>query len=254
LVGLTIFLYFFQSSYLYRPMSDLMMTPEVLRLQYEKLTLHSADGVNIAAWFIPAPSPQGVILFCHSNYGNMSYFVDTAKTFHDLGFSTLLFDYRGYGLSEGRPAEQGTYQDAEAAWNYLVKERKVPPADIVIVGRSLGGAVAARLARQHRPRALVLESAFTSFPDLASDYYPYIPVRLIARYDYNTRKYLAAVTCPVLVVHSRDDEVVPFHHGLDLFNAAAGHKQFLEITGTHNDGYLTSGREYEKALQAFLSP
>ncbi|HUT54094.1 MAG TPA: alpha/beta hydrolase [bacterium] len=253
-IGLTIFLYFFQSYYLYRPMSDMITTPDRLGLEYDRIMLRSSDGVNISAWFIPAPAPRGVILFCHSNYGNISYFVDSAKIYHDLGFSTLLFDYRGFGASGGRPGEEGTYQDAEAAWNYLVHERKVAPGDIVIVGRSLGGAVASWLAMKHRPRALALESAFTSFPDLASDYYPYLPVRLIARYDYNTKEYLGTVTCPVLVVHSRDDEIVPYHHGLALFRAAPENKRFMEISGTHNDGYLTSGRRYEEGLEKFLSP
>jgi fermentation-respiration switch protein FrsA (DUF1100 family) len=172
-----------------------------------------------------------VVLFCHGNAGNVSHRLDTLQFFRSLGLGTLIFDYRGYGRSDGSPSEKGTYRDAEAAWRHLVEQRQIPPERIVILGRSLGGAVAARLAADQRPGALVVESAFTSVPDLAARMFPVYPVHLLARIRYNTLKWIRRVHCPVLVVHSRDDEMIPFRHGRRLFEAAPEPKEFLELRG-----------------------
>jgi fermentation-respiration switch protein FrsA (DUF1100 family) len=253
LIGLTIFLYFFQSRYLYRPTRDMLMTPADIRLPYEDITFLAGDGTELSGWFVPAEEPRAVVLFCHSNMGNISHYLDSVQVFRGLGLSSLIFDYRGYGNSPGRPTEPGTYLDAEAAWRYLVYVKQFQSSEIIIWGRSLGGAVAARLAANHVPRALIIESTFTSFPELAAGYYPYIPVRLIVRYDYNVVDSIGRVDCPVLIVHSSDDEVIPFKHGLKLFESAKEPKEFLEIKGNHNDGFLASGKIYYKGLELFFS-
>ena len=165
----------------------------------------------------------------------------------------FIFDYRGYGQSEGKPSESGTYRDAEAAWQYLVEERKVDPNRIIIFGRSLGGAVATWQARNHTPVALILESTFTSVPDIGAKYYPFLPVRLLSRFKYDTAEYLKGVNCPVLIVHSPDDEMMPFSHGQRLFEIAKEPKGFLEISGSHNEGFIISGKRYEEGLNAFIS-
>ncbi|MBA7597299.1 hypothetical protein ES703_04301 [subsurface metagenome] len=118
---------------------------------------------------------RGVVLFCHGNAGNISHRLESIQIFYDPGLSTFIFDYRGYGLSEGKTTEQGTYLDAKAVWRYLVQERKIEPASIIIFGRSLGGSIAAWLARESRPKALILESSFTSIRNAAADMYPRIP-------------------------------------------------------------------------------
>jgi len=179
--------------------------------------------------------------------------LDSIAIFHRLGLDVFIFDYRGYGESEGKPTEYGTYQDAEAAWQYLIEERKVNPRRVVVFGRSIGGALAAWLAQHHKPGALILESTFTSLRDAAATIYHFPPVRWFVRFGYNTAEHLAEVNCAVLVVHSRDDEIMSFHHGQRLFELAGEPKMFLEITGTHNEGFITSGRHYEEGLDAFIT-
>ena len=145
-----------------------------------------------------------------------------------------------------------SYRDAEAAWSWLTKERKLIAGDIVVLGESLGGAVAAWLAARVKPRALILASAFTSVPDLGSQVYPFLPVRLISRFSYDTRAAIDAVNAPILVAHSRDDDIIPFAHGKALFEAAREPKRFLEMRGGHNDGFIFMRKEWVAQLAAFL--
>ena len=247
------FLFIFQSHYIYYPERVLSVTPHSIGLQFESVSFETTDGVQLSGWFVPSESARGVILFCHGNAGNISHRLDSIQIFHQLGLDVFIFDYRGYGQSEGKPTEQGTYKDAEAAWRYLIEERQVKPNEVIIFGRSLGGAVASWLAQSHTPGELILESTFTSLPDIAAGLYPYLPVRLLLRFEYNTAEYLGRVDCPVLIVHSRDDEIMPFNHGQRLFESAKEPKKFLEITGTHNNGFITSGKRYEDGLHTFIS-
>ena len=127
------------------------------------------------------------------------------------------------------------------------------PDKIIIFGRSLGGAVASWQARNHKPGALIIESTFTSVPDLGAKVYPFLPVKLISRFKYDTEGYLEGVNCPVLIVHSPDDEMMPYKHGQRLFEAANEPKEFLKISGSHNEGFIISGKLYEEGLDAFIS-
>jgi len=251
-VGLLVILFVFQSHLIYFPQKEIYETPGRAGLSYEAVFFETTDGVKLSGWFVPAEKPRGVVLFCHGNAGNISHRMDSIRIFHRLRLSTFIFDYRGYGISKGKPTEKGIYLDAEAAWRYLTEIRHVPRTEIILFGRSLGGAIAARLAQDHSPAALIIESTFTSLPDIAADIYPFLPVRLLARFDYNTRKYIKLVNCPILIVHSRNDEIMPFKHGRQLFEAASEPKEFLEITGTHNDGFMASGKSYEEGLDLFL--
>ena len=241
-----------QSKLLYFPSRDIVATPALLGLPYESVALTTEDHVRLDGWFVPAGEPRAVLLFFHGNAGNISHRLDSLSIFHELGLSVLIFDYRGFGRSEGTISEEGSYRDAEAAVRYLMKERGVPRQKIVYFGRSLGGAIAARLAMRVTPAAVILESTFTSVPDLAAKLYPVLPVRLLSRFSYNTKEYLEAVSCPVLIVHSADDEIIPVQHGRDLLAAARGTNQFLEIHGSHNEGFLLNRREYMGGLDQFL--
>lgn len=252
-VGYAALLYLLQDRVVYAPLPELVATPADVGLSYEEVSLTTSDGLALTAWFVPAAPARGVVLFCHGNAGNISHRLSSLQIWHGLGYSTLLFDYRGYGHSEGRPSEQGTYRDAAAAWDYLVHERQFTPDQIVLYGRSLGGAIATWLAQERTPRALILESTFTSVPDLAAGLYPYLPVRLLARFRYTTATYLDQVQRPVLIVHSRDDEMIPFDHGQRLYAAAGEPKAFLELWGTHNEGFLASGAHYREGLEHFLA-
>ena len=250
LAGLAIYL--FQRHLVYFPRRTIDFTPKDLHLEYDEVRIRTDDGVTIAGWFVPAEKPRGVVLFFHGNGGNISGRLSTLFLFNQLRLSALMIDYRGYGQSGGRPSEHGTYLDARAAWRYLLEQRKVPPEKIVIHGRSLGGSIAADLAKDNTPGALIVESSFTSVPDLASQLYWFFPVRMLCRYNYNTLDSIRRLKCPVLVLHSSDDELIPFAHGQRLFEAANEPKHFLEITGGHNDIQEMSQREYKTGLRTFL--
>lgn len=230
----------------------LIATPQRLGLVYEEVFFTAADGVRLHGWYVPVGEARGVVLFLHGNAGNISHRLESIERFHRLGLSVFIFDYRGYGQSKGRPSEAGTYRDARAAWDWLLQAKSADQEKIVIFGRSLGGAIAAQLASQVRPAGLIVESAFTSVPDAAAQIYWFLPVRLLARFQYNTREALARVACPVLIVHSRDDEIIPFSHGQALFAAAPQARHFLELRGGHNDAIFTSMREYEAGLRNFF--
>ncbi|MGI9523019.1 MAG: alpha/beta hydrolase [Hyphomicrobiaceae bacterium] len=251
-----LFLYWVQAELLYFPNAPsraLGPGPDSIGIPYETVNLLTEDGASLHAWYVPAPSPRGVVLFFHGNAGNISHRLESLKIFHDLNLSTFIVDYRGYGLSDGKTTELGTYRDAEAAWHYLTEKRKVVASRIVIFGRSLGAAIAAHLASRRRPAALIVESGFISVPDLASDLFPWIPARLLTRFSYATGNYLRSVSAPVLVIHSRNDEVIPYEHGMSLFAHAPEPKKFLELHGGHNDGFLISGRHYIVGLDAFIA-
>ncbi len=250
--GIAGWLYFAQESFVYFPDRTLTGTPARASLPYEAVTFTTDDGVRLSGWFIPAPKARGTLLFSHGNAGNISHRLESIRQFHDLGLDVFIYDYRGYGESEGKPSEEGTYRDAEAAWRYLVETRKVAPERLIYFGRSLGAGVASWLATRHPPRALIVESAFTSVPDFGAEVYPWLPARWLARLHYSTRENLRAVQVPVLVIHSRNDEIIPFRHGEALYQAANEPRELLEIRGGHNDGFLVSGKRYTDGLDAFL--
>lgn len=253
--ALVAFMWFRQESMLFLPgipSRQLVATPADIGLRYEALRIATDDGEELDAWFVPAREERAVLLFFHGNAGNISHRLDSLRIFHGLGLSVLIIDYRGYGRSTGRPSELGTYEDARAAWRYLVEERAVPAQRIILFGRSLGGAVATWLATEQAPRGLIVESTFRSVPELAAGIYWFLPVRSLARIEYPAEALMGSVRAPVLVVHSREDEIIPFHHGEALYSAAGSPKTLLELRGGHNTGFLASERVYVQGLQAFL--
>jgi len=251
-LGLMLMLFLFQAHFIYFPSSIIAATPATVGLEYESVRLETADGVSIFGWYVPAANAEQTVLFFHGNGGNISHRLDSIALFHRLGLNLFIIDYRGYGQSEGQTDEHGTYLDAEAAWLYLVEQRQVKPENIVIFGRSLGGAVATWLAQRHTPGALILESTFTSVPDMGARQFPFLPVHLLARIRDNSIDRLPLVACPVLVVHSPEDEIIPYSHGQQLFQVAPEPKQFLELKGGHNEGFIISEPAYARGLQTFL--
>lgn len=247
--------YLYQPRLVYFPQveRELTNTPRSAGLDFEDVRLQSADGVDIHGWWVPAREPRGAVLLMHGNAGNISHRVGYAAMFNRLGYSVLLFDYRGYGKSGGHPDEEGTYRDAEAAWQHATVVRRIPPQHIVMVGESLGGGVATWLALKHPPRALVLASTFTSVPDLGAQIYPWLPVRLLARIEYGNLARIGQIRAPILVAHSRDDDIIPYAHGQALYAAAPEPRQFLTLSGTHNDGFLYSSDESVSAVGNFLA-
>ena len=245
--------YLLQSRFVYFPSRSLVADPSDIGLLFDNIKLETADGIQLSGWFVPHDEARGVILFCHGNAGNISHRLESIQVFHRLGLEVFIFDYRGYGESQGRPSEQGTYEDVKVAWQYLTQERNMQPERIILFGRSIGGAIASNIACEHRPGAVMLESTFTSMPNLAADIYHLPLVRHFTHFKYNTEEYIQEVDSPILIIHSRDDDIVPFSHGHRLFEISSEPKRFLEITGTHNEGFITAGEYYESGIDDFLS-
>lgn len=254
--AIVLLVFLFQSRLVFFPDSvrEYDATPQALGLAYESALIRTADGETLHSWWIPVQgeaAARGTVLLFHGNAGNISHRIDYARMFNRMGYACLLVDYRGYGKSSGSPSEEGTYQDALAAWNWL-SSRGLRPGDVVIAGESLGGGIATWLATQHAPRALLLMSAFTSIPDMAAKIYPFLPVRLISRISYDNLANLRRIKAPVLIAHSRGDEVVPFAHGEALYAAAGEPKQFLEMQGSHNTGFIFAREDWVRAVEKFL--
>lgn len=249
------FVYLVQDSLLYYPQvgREIAVTPAARGLRHEEISIMTADGETLHAWWVPAAEQRGAVALFHGNAGNISHRIEYARMFQALGYSTLLVDYRGYGKSTGRPSEEGTYRDADAAWLWLTQKAGMAGRDIVLFGESLGGGVASWLAVRYRPRALVLASTFTSALDLGAELYRFLPVRLISRFSYDTLHRLAEVKAPVLVIHSPGDDIIPFAHGERLYAAAKEPKAFLELRGGHNDGFVYMRPEWVEALAEFLN-
>jgi fermentation-respiration switch protein FrsA (DUF1100 family) len=246
-------LFAMQPAMVFLPSRELVATPDQWGLDYEDVWLQTEDGVRLHGWYLPHPGADRALLFFHGNAGNISHRQASLEIFHRLGLNQLILDYRGYGRSQGRPSEAGLYLDARAGWDHLVEGRRVAPDRIAVFGRSLGGAVAAQLASQVRPGALILESSFTSARDVARALYPLLSWLIISRFDFDTVSRLAGVRCPVLVLHSPDDEIIPFALGRRVYEAARQPKAFHTLTGDHNSGFLLSQPGYERALAGFLS-
>lgn len=227
-------------------------TPLAVKLPFENVRIATDDGETLAAWWVPATPARGAVLLLHGNAGSIVDRIDYLPPFNAMGYAVLLVDYRGYGTSTGKPSESGTYADAQAAWRWLTTEQKLQPADIVLAGESLGGAVAAELAARVQPRALLLVSTFTSATDLGAGIYPWLPVRLISRYRYEALANLQKFKGAVLIAHSRDDEIVPFAHGERLYAAAAGVKSMIEMRGGHNEAFLFGQPAWVQAVEDFL--
>jgi fermentation-respiration switch protein FrsA (DUF1100 family) len=251
-IAFGVVLYIMQPKFLYSPVREVSSTPAELGLDFTNVVFKSADDLDLSGWYIPAESSKLTVLFCHGNGGNIGHRLDSINIFHNLGLNCFVFDYRGYGNSQGKPSEEGTYMDAMAAHKWLTEEKKTPPEDIIIFGRSLGGTIAARLASKVEARALVVESAFTSYVDIGKEYYPYMPVRWFARFDYKTIDYIRNVHCPVMLIYSRNDGVVPYKFGLELYEAANEPKEFIEIFGGHNDCFIVSGEIYTEVWKKWL--
>lgn len=255
--GFSLMLYLLQDRLVFLPHMpgrELDATPQVIGLDYEDTWIDTADGERLHGWYIPVDAARGTVLFFHGNAGNISHRMESILIFNRLGLNVLIVDYRGYGQSSGKPGEQGTYRDAEATWDYLVGQRRLPPERIVIFGRSLGGGVGAWLASRPgvEPAGVIIESSFSSGMDMGKRLYPMLPVRLITRINYPVRDYITAVRAPVLVVHSRDDEIIPFDMGQAIYQAASEPKTFFEMGGDHNAGFWISRERYVPALDDFL--
>lgn len=247
------YLYFGQAGLVFYPTREWVATPESAGLAYENVSFRSEDGTALSGWWVNTPGPdRGTVLFCHGNAKNISDHLSEIRLFHKLGLNVFIFDYRGYGKSGGTVSEEGLLADTLAAYEYLVKERHVNQAHLVVAGRSLGTSMAAYAAACFRPAALILESGFVSLSEVGESRYPIFPVKYLLKYRFETGRTLSAVHCPVLVVHSSEDRLVPFWQGKKLFEMAGEPKEFFEISGPHHDGYHQNEAIYREKLRSFL--
>jgi len=233
-----VMLRWFEHSQVYHPDRVLVATGAELGRQFEDVLFDAADGIKLNGWFFPAnnssPRRHLVVLFCHGNAGNISHRLDMCAALLATGVNVFIFDYRGYGRSQGRPSERGTYNDALAAYDWL-RRKGFEGANIIVFGESLGGAVAAELAAREPVGGIVLASTFTSIPDIGAELFPWLPVRWLGSICYDTHSKLPRLHTPVLVMHSPEDELVRFHHGEANFAAANVPKLFWKLRGDHND-------------------
>jgi len=252
LLAVNIFYYLQQPRMVFFPLKEIEQTPDQWGLRYEKVSLESTRGHRITGWYIPGKKRDRALLFFHGNGGNISHRGDSLKIFHHLGLNVLIIDYQGYGDSEGNPGEQAMYDDGRAAFDYLVQQRRFSRENIVVFGRSLGGAVAARITAEKQPGAAILESTFASVPDVASYYFPLISKLIVSRYRFNSLAQVKKIHCPLLVLHSKQDDVIPYLSGVKLYNAANNPRMFVELVGDHNSGFMQSQPAYEEVLASFL--
>jgi hypothetical protein len=252
LLLLNVLMYWRQPQMIFFPLSEHYQTPADWGLEYEDVTLDTQDGVQLHGWYIPNRESEQVMLFFHGNAGNISHRRDSIELFHHLGLNVFIIDYRGFGESEGKPGEQGLYKDAVAAWHYLTEEKGFDPDDVVIFGRSLGGAVAAKLAAGVEARGLILESTMSSARDFARAVFKILSRLVVVRYEFNTAQLVKSVHYPVLVLHSPEDEIMPFHLGEKIYDLANQPKHFVRMRGDHNNGFLLSQPEYEQELDRWL--
>lgn len=244
--------------FIYFPESHLTDNPLNVGLEYEDVYFRTADGYKLHGWFIPGPS-DFTLLWFHGNAGNIGHRVKNIELIHrNLGANILIFDYRGYGLSEGSPSEAGLYLDGEASIDYLLKRqhRDGAPEGIVLFGRSLGGAVAVKMASSHSVRAIILESSFTSISALREHVYPFLPDMVVKRLleaRYDSLSLMNILRAPLLVIHGDQDDSVPIEMGKKLYKAANVPKKFHTVKGAdHNNTYIAGGVDYFLIMKKFI--
>lgn len=242
-----------QPRMIFFPVEEFYQTPSDWGLDYEDVTLTAKDGTRLHGWYLPHQGSSKALLFFHGNAGNISHRGESLAIFHRLGLNILIIDYRGYGRSQGKPSENGLHEDARAAWHYLTQVKGFNKANIVVFGRSLGGAVAAQLAAEVQPGALILESTFSSARDMAAEVLPLMHHVIFMRFRFNTQQVVKQVKSPLLVLHSIHDDIIPYHQGRKIFEAANEPRRFVRMQGDHNSGFTQSQLIYESALGEFIA-
>jgi fermentation-respiration switch protein FrsA (DUF1100 family) len=252
LLAVLLFWTHIEKRFVFFPTAEISQTPAAVGLAYEEVFFTTGDGLRLHGWFVPGTGDVTWVWF-HGNGGNIGHRVEELGRFRrEMGINQFIFDYRGYGRSEGTPSEEGTYQDARAALAYLHSRPDVAAGKIVYFGRSLGAAVAVELAASHPPSGLVLVAAFSSMEDMAQLTFPCLPVRFLVKGHYDSLSRVRQVRSPLLVMHGDLDSTVPLSQGEKLFNAANAPKRFHLLTGAgHNDTYQV-GQSYWEALAEFL--
>lgn len=250
-VAFVVFIRMVESSSVFYPSTRMEFTPADIGLSYEDIYFDTADGIRLNGWLLKDPQAKATVIFCHGNAGNISGRLEKIKLFLDMGLNVLIFDYRGYGRSQGKPTEPGVYKDAQAAYAFLQGRKDLASLPVIIYGSSLGGAIAIDLASKEQAACLIVDSTFSSAKDMAKRILPMVPGFLIKTKLDSVSK-VKQITIPKLFMHSPQDDVVPFSLGKKLFEAAAAPKTFKEMRGDHNSGYAQNQPLFIEPISDFL--
>jgi fermentation-respiration switch protein FrsA (DUF1100 family) len=245
----------FENSFVYFPprFPEGFPLPELYGSHVEDVWLTTLDRVRVNGWYLPNPPSQKVLLWFHGNAENIGYGIDHLAFYSRLSVNVFAVDYRGYGKSEGSPDEPGVYRDADAAYDYLIRERHIPPEDIFVFGHSLGGAVAIDLASRRECGGLIVQSSFTSVREMARRTFRIPLFEYLPKSQFNSLAKIRRVQAPILIIHGTRDETVPFSMGQRLFEAAPEPKSFFPVeTAGHNNVIEVGGDSLLNHLKSFL--
>jgi len=252
LIFFILFLKYYEKKGIYFPVRELDLTPKEIGLEFEDVYFLSSDGIKLNGWYIPTSESRTTVLFCHGNAGNIGHRVEIIDMLCKLGLDIFIYDYRGYGRSQGSPSEEGLYLDAQAACKYLIDKRNLNEGSIVVYGKSIGANVAIELCSKVRPAALISDSAFTSALEMGKKLFPFLPIKWFITVKYDALSKIKDITIPKLIIHSKDDEIIPFQHGRKLFEAALEPKEFYRMQGGHNEAIFMAREDFVKKIDAFL--
>lgn len=242
-----------ENYFVFFPQKVLDFFPSDYGLDWKDVRLHTSDGQTLHGWYFSVAPEEPVILFYHGNAGNISHRLDYIQRLTRMGINVFIFDYRGYGKSSGKPSEKGLYIDALCAYDYLVNDEKIKPENIILLGRSLGGAAAIETAMRRDARSLVVESGFLSVRHMARHMGIFSLISPLLPANYDNLEKIKKISIPKLIIHGDSDEIIPFSMGEKLFEAAASPKYFYPIKGAgHNDTYVVGGTEYLDILKIFI--
>lgn len=237
---------------IFYPTKTVELTPQALDIAFEDIYIKAEGNILINSWFIPYNNAKYTLIFFHGNAGNIGHRLDKISLLREIGLNIFIIDYRGYGRSRGIPCEKGLYSDATSAYEYLTNARKIPPSQIILYGESLGSAAAINLAAKSAVKAIILEGAFSCGKEMAHQIFPFLPEIFFAD-TFNSLKNIPGVKAAKLFLHSKDDAIVPFRLAKKLFDYAPNPKFFIELKGSHNNGFLSSKDTYISAIKSFIT-
>lgn len=260
-VAFGLYLYLSQDRMVFFPTREMEATPADIGLTFVDVFIEMGDSEQVHAWYVPARienntdnnSSAPTVLFFHGNGGNISHRLPTTELVAGLGANIMLVDYRGYGRSDGAPSEDNMFSDALACYHWLTNTKETPPDQIILFGRSLGGAVAIELATRVECAGLIVESSFTSARAMGNLMFPYFPVGLLLKYKFASIDKIGKINCPLLVTHSKEDDMIPFQMGRALFEKALGPKRLVQIAGLHNERHYMQDPFYRECLENILT-
>jgi len=250
---LIVYLKYYERRLIYFPAKNFEFTPQDYGLKYDNVYFMTKDNIRLNGWFIPAENPKATILYFHGNAGNISHRLEVIEIFNRLNLNVFIFDYRGYGRSEGKPSETGLYKDSEAAYDYLIQRKDVSKDRIIAFGKSIGANVAIDLASKKNVALLIVYSGFTCAYDMGKRIFPFLPLfKWIVKVKFDAENKIRDIKIPKLIIHSIDDEIVPFELGKKLFEAAAVPKEIYSLRGGHNEAILMAREEFSSKIGSFL--